>query len=758
MRLKFTTKLTTTAVLLLTLVACTQGGLIDAFTTSDTTVTAGDEVRLEWRTSDFDTLTLNPAVGDVSDQRGVTVTPAQTTTYELAARQGGRLEVETLTVEVGDAPVVNEFEVSPNSVSAGTLATLTWNVQGAESVTISPALGLQPAQSSTEVTQERNGTYTYTLVAENEFGTASKDVTLTVGEGPTISSFTASPEALEEAGGDVELSWNVNGEGPVRLTLDDARDDINSGADNRNVTGSDSFTVRGLEQSLVFTLSATDDQGTTTRNVTVVVGDRVPPQITSFDATPTSIAVGESSELSWTVTGDSPVEVKISGSDGFSDTFIGSGSTSVSPDSTTTYTLAASNEDGRAEKSVTVTVRDTPPSGGVITLLIAGQSNASSRAKLSNAESPSPQVRMLGNDYVWKQATEPTDSNEGQDEFDIVSEDNGEGFTFGAGHSFGVTLGKALNGVTEEQVYLIQAARAGSCVKPDSNCGGEGSWEPKDDKLDRDTLFGSANYRAQVSAGTVSNPPASAEGGPVTGIVWYQGEDDGSSSSFIADTNKVMDAFMEQLDRPGDSIDGVPVIYVQLAQRLEDESRNNAYQFARENQRQMETGYGAFARDNYFMVVAHDLPMEEKRHLSTEGQKILGERIALAYQEHVLGKNVDGTGPRLVSVKRDKKVIRVKTTQVINNSSAYENYFTVTINGSEKTLNDGISDIRRDPSDNTAVRITLTDEPANGFSVFVRYRPPTEASSSYPTAQLNNVVKSQASSLPLPAFGALTVE
>ena len=104
MRLKFTTKLMTTAVLLLTLAACTQGSLIAAFTASDTTVTAGDEVRLEWRTGDLDTLTLNPAVGDVSDQRSVTVTPSQTTTYQLAARQGGRSEVETLTVEVGDAP------------------------------------------------------------------------------------------------------------------------------------------------------------------------------------------------------------------------------------------------------------------------------------------------------------------------------------------------------------------------------------------------------------------------------------------------------------------------------------------------------------------------------------------------------------------------------------------------------------------------------------------------------------------------------
>ena len=637
-------------------------------------------------------------------------------------------------------------------------------MQNAESVTISPALGLQPAQSSTEVAQERDGTYTYTLVAENEFGTASEEVTLRVGEGPVISDFTATPEQLEEGGGDVELSWEVS-EGTVRLTLDDARDDIDSGADNRNVTGSDSFTVRNLEQSLVFTLTATDDRGTTTsRNVTVVVGDSVPPQVTRFEATPPSIEAGESSELSWTVTGNSPVEVKISGDDGFSDTFTGSGSTSVSPASTTTYTLAASNEDGRAEKRVTVTVRDTPPPGGVITLLIAGQSNASSRAKLVNLESPDAQVRMLGNDYLWKQATEPTDSNENQ--VDTVSEDNGSGFDFGAGHSFGVKLGKELTSVTGEPIYLIQSAKAGSCV--DDPCGSK-IWRP--DSLSRDTLFGSAVYRAKVSSGEVSNPSGEgAEGGPVTGIIWYQGESDQSNSGFIEDTNAVMDAFMTQLDRPGDSINGVPVIFVQLAQRLESVEKNRNYQSVREKQRRMETNFGIIEskdrngkivdsrRDAYYMVVAHDLPMDDENHLSTEGQKLLGERIALAYQEHVLGRTVDGTGPRLVSLERDEKVIKVKTTQTINRSSTYEGYFTVFVGGASKTLEDGIKEIRRDPSDDTAVRITLDDVPEEGALVSVQYMPPNPAPASYPTAQLSDAVRSQASGLPLPAFGPLAVD
>ena len=662
-------KLTTTLALLLALTACTQGGLINSFAAEDTTVTPGAEVRLEWRTSNPDTLTLNPAVGDVSGQRSVIVTPVQTTVYTLEARQGGRSDTKTLTVEVGNAPVITEFEVSPDPVSVGMPTTLAWNVAGAESVTISSIAGRQPGQGSAEVVQERNGEYTYTLVAENAFGITQKEVVLTVGEGPTISSFTATPERLDERGGDVALNWVVSGEGDVSLTLDDGRDDLKSGADDRDVTGESSSLVEDVEQTLTFTLTATDDRGTTARNVTVTVGDDAPPS-----------------------------------------------------------------------------------ADGIITLLIAGQSNASSRAELVNVESPNPQVRMLGNDYLWKQATEPTDSN--RDQVDRVSRDNGSGFDFGAGHSFGVKLGKELTDITGEPVYLIQASKGGSCV--DTKGCASGSWQPAD-VLDRTTLFGSANYRAQVSAGKVSNPPASAEGGDVTGIVWYQGESDQNNSGFIRDTNTVMDAFMAQLDRPGDGIRGVPVIYVQLAKRLESDEKNRSYQGVREKQRQMETGHGSAARDNYYMVVSHDLPMDERNHLSAEGQKLLGERIALAYREHVLGEEIDGTGLRLDTLRREGRTVRVKTTQTVNSSSAYEGYFTVTVAGDERTLGNGISQIRRDPSDNKTVRIILDEEPAEGALVSVRYMPPNPTPSSYPTAQLSDVVKSQASGLPLPAFGPLTV-
>jgi lysophospholipase L1-like esterase len=371
---------------------------------------------------------------------------------------------------------------------------------------------------------------------------------------------------------------------------------------------------------------------------------------------------------------------------------------------------------------------------GNIALLIAGQSNASGYGlPLTNKESGVPQVRMLGNDYVWKQAEEPLDDPTGQQ--DLISRDTL------VGHSFGVRLGKRLAEATERYIYLIPSAMGGT---------GTREWLPTD-RLNRGTLFGSANYRAKTSAGLAPNPPVRAEGGPVTAIVWYQGENDrheNTQSGFITRTNTIMNAFRQELHNPA-------VLYVQLGARLQasgetGDTPNREYQVIREFQRQMETNFGVpgTARPEFYLVVAHDLPMSDHNHLSALGQRILGERIALAYRQHVAGEDVNGTGPRLVSVTRPSSTtIKVKTNRAINQSTHYEGYFTVFDGGNP--LPAGSISLQRDPADTTAVLITLSTTPTG--TVTVRYMPPI-GRALYGTEPLTDVVK-DADGLPLPAFG-----
>jgi hypothetical protein len=75
-------------------------------------------------------------------------------------------------------PVVGLFQAAPAMVESGTPATLLWNVFGADSVTISPAIGAVSASGSAVIVPA--ATTTYTLTATNNQGSRIVQTTLQV--------------------------------------------------------------------------------------------------------------------------------------------------------------------------------------------------------------------------------------------------------------------------------------------------------------------------------------------------------------------------------------------------------------------------------------------------------------------------------------------------------------------------------------------------------------------------------------------------
>jgi hypothetical protein len=74
-----------------------------------------------------------------------------------------------------------------------------------------------------------------------------------------------------------------------------------------------------------------------------------PPTIGSFAASSTSVTAGTTVTLTWNTTNDSYDFIDVLGG-------VSGGSVSVKPAATTTYTLNATNQYGRATRTVTVTV------------------------------------------------------------------------------------------------------------------------------------------------------------------------------------------------------------------------------------------------------------------------------------------------------------------------------------------------------------------------------------------------------------------
>ena len=398
---------------------------------------------------------------------------------------------------------------------------------------------------------------------------------------------------------------------------------------------------------------------------------------------------------------------------------------------------------------------------GHLVVLIAGQSNAVGFGLPLHGwpEAPTDRVRMLGNDYVWKDAREPLDDWTGQ--LDTVSFEEYE-----PQYSFGTRLGNLLHEATGFVTYLVPAARGGSTAL---------QWQPPSNPLDRSTLFGSAAFRGRVSGALSANPVQAqelpSEGGPVSVLVWFQGESDSSLADrrdrFVERTNRVMNGFRDVL--------GIPVIYVQLAAH-ERALRNRQQHAIGELQRNMETGFGGFPRQRFHMVASYDLPLyDEARdviHLSAYAQRVLAERIDLAVREHVLGEAVDGTGPRLESITRSGSSIRLKTTHVLA-AGAYDPAFFAVFDGAPVgNLRDDdygvntipIDGVGRDPSDARSVLIQLARPPDADLVPHVRYMSPAAPPSSTATWDViaAGVVRAEGDGpggvgLPLPTFGPAPV-
>lgn len=135
---------------------------------------------------------------------------------------------------------------------------------------------------------------------------------------------------------------------------------------------------------------------------------------------------------------------------------------------------------------------------------IWGQSNGCGRGtNYQHYLSPSngTKATLFGNDYLWHEMADPTDSD--ADQVDAVSND----FTVGVGHSTGSIWPLVSTSFLTSQgvpVAFVPCALGGSAIS---------QWAAGSSHVDRTTLYGSANYRCQQAGG-------------VKAVLWWQGETD----------------------------------------------------------------------------------------------------------------------------------------------------------------------------------------------------------------------------------------
>lgn len=331
------------------------------FIADPASVTAGQSSTLTWRILNATSATISPTVGNVSPQGGsISVSPTNTTTYTLTAKNGSMTETSTVTVVVQQPkPQILVCTAVPMNISQGESARLYYDTTNATSVTITPGVGAVGLNGNVAVTPTT--TTNYTITAANTFGstTCNVSVQVTPGTAPRIDRFSASPLSIT-AGATSTLLWQV--ENATTVSISPAPGSVGL-VGTQNVSPA---------QTTTYTLTATNSFGSVTANVTVNVTapptPPAPPVITSFTANPAvSMLAGSPVVLTCLATGAARVVISGVGN------VDASGNLTVNPTTTTTYVCVAINSaGGQVAKNLTVPVNPTSGGGTPPTVVVHG--------------------------------------------------------------------------------------------------------------------------------------------------------------------------------------------------------------------------------------------------------------------------------------------------------------------------------------------------------------------------------------------------
>ncbi|HTH93111.1 MAG TPA: hypothetical protein VL576_01340 [Candidatus Paceibacterota bacterium] len=247
----------------------------------------------------------------------------------------------TVTPPPTNTCTINDFAANPTSIALGSTSSLKWTTTNCTSVSIS-GVGTNLATDNSGYTVTPTNTTTYTLTAYPGGATATATVTVTNNGGGNnntcvINSFTASPSTIQQ-GNSSNLAWNTSHCTYVNI----------SGVGN-NLTASSS---QNVSPSYTQTYTLTAYPGGATQSVTVTVNNGNTNNscvINSFTASPSAITYGNSSNLNWSTTHCSYVNIS-----GLYNNLQANGGQAVYPTYSQTYTLTAFP--GGQSQSVTVTV------------------------------------------------------------------------------------------------------------------------------------------------------------------------------------------------------------------------------------------------------------------------------------------------------------------------------------------------------------------------------------------------------------------
>lgn len=313
------------------------------------TVEYGGSTNLDWWADDATSVSVNHGVGVLTPGELYEVTNlTQTTTFTMTATgPGGTGQCSTTVTVTNEPPPEDEpfcdIWASDTTIRDFESTTLSWVSANAVSASMNQGIGSVVVNGSRIVSPDV--TTTYTLTVSNGTGSHQCSVTIHVEheeqEDEPSCDIWASDTSITDAQS-TTLSW-VSSNATSRT--------LNQGIGSVAVNGS---RVVSPDHTTTYTLTVSNSSGSSQCSVTIVVDEEPPAEEApscDLTASDTHIIDGETTTLSWDSENATSLSLTSIGS------VSASGSRTVSPHATKTYTLTVSNNSGESEQCrVTIVV------------------------------------------------------------------------------------------------------------------------------------------------------------------------------------------------------------------------------------------------------------------------------------------------------------------------------------------------------------------------------------------------------------------
>ena len=221
------------------------------------TIQDGESATLQWNSMYADTAEIDQGIGPVATFGSVSVTPTETTTYNLTVT--GAQGTANAYATVAFPPPFVSFKADPPNIPFGGSVELSWDAVNAETVTIDQGIGAVALTGSSTVSPLQNTVYTIT--ARGPGGTATTYVAVKLP--PVKVEISADPQHIQ-IGESATLSWT---------TLNGDSCSIEPGIGTVALSGTQ--TVSPTENT-TYTINATGPGEADSDTVTVVVDSTAP--------------------------------------------------------------------------------------------------------------------------------------------------------------------------------------------------------------------------------------------------------------------------------------------------------------------------------------------------------------------------------------------------------------------------------------------------------------------------------------------------